>query len=234
MLGPSNKEIEKYYFEMFRKKYSLPLGKIEYGDKPDVIIHGSNRIGIEMTNFYLKDGSSIESEQVQADIRDKVVLNAQQLYLQNNGKRITVSFDFDKEKPIKNKKDLVEKLVEYIKSIEDQEDGAMFRETFKEIPELSFVYLQSGVSLDGKWKVIQSSRGQSMSRDRLLEIVETKEKLVDQYRECESYWLLIIVEFMDRAQDQEILIKDFEKIKSEKFDRIFVYRTAHEDILEAN
>ncbi len=33
-----------------------------------------------------------------------------------------VTFDFDKAKPIENKKDLEKKLVEYVKSIEDQED----------------------------------------------------------------------------------------------------------------
>ncbi len=59
----SNKEIEKNYFELFRKKYSLPLGQIEYGDKPDVIIYGPKKIGIEITNFYLEDGSLSKSEQ---------------------------------------------------------------------------------------------------------------------------------------------------------------------------
>jgi uncharacterized protein YxeA len=228
----SKQKIEKHYFEMFREAYSLPSGEIEFGDKPDVIINGPKKIGIEMTNFYLKDGSSSKSEQKQQLLREAVVNSAQELYLKNGGKSITISFDFDKEKPIENKKKLVKKLVEYVKSIEDQEEGSMFMETFKEIPELSFVYLQKGLYLDGRWRIVASSRGQTMSRDRLLEVVKAKEKLVEQYRECESYWLLIVVEFMDRAQDQEILIRDFNKIGSEKFEKVFVYRTAMKHILE--
>jgi hypothetical protein len=59
-----NAEIEKHYFEMFRRVYPLPEGAIIYGDKPDVIIEGEKRVGIEITNFFLEDGSLSESEQV--------------------------------------------------------------------------------------------------------------------------------------------------------------------------
>jgi len=48
MPSVSNRDIEQYYFEMFRKNYPLPAGRVEYGDKPDVIIHGDATIGIEM------------------------------------------------------------------------------------------------------------------------------------------------------------------------------------------
>ena len=49
---PTQQEMEKYYFEMFRKVYPLPAGTVLYRDKPDVII-GENKLGIEMTNFWL-------------------------------------------------------------------------------------------------------------------------------------------------------------------------------------
>ena len=52
MLKKSNKEIEQYYFEMFSRDYPLPIGTIEYGDKPDVILTGVRKIGIEITNFF--------------------------------------------------------------------------------------------------------------------------------------------------------------------------------------
>jgi hypothetical protein len=47
---------ERNYFEMFRRDFPLPKGKIEYGDRPDVILRGDRTIGIEITNFYLKPG----------------------------------------------------------------------------------------------------------------------------------------------------------------------------------
>ena len=34
---PSNREIERYYFEQFRGHDQVPEGELEYGDKPDVL-----------------------------------------------------------------------------------------------------------------------------------------------------------------------------------------------------
>lgn len=116
----SNEKIEKRYFEMFRQDYPLPEGEVIYGDKPDIVIKGLNNTGIEITNFYLKDGGSNESEQVQRVLRDGAVFEAQNLYLSDNGRKIGITFGFDEKKPIqaKHKKNLEKKLVELAKCIE--------------------------------------------------------------------------------------------------------------------
>jgi hypothetical protein len=49
----SNKEIEKYYFEMFRRDYPLPIGSIDYGDKPDVILNGERKLTLPISEFGL-------------------------------------------------------------------------------------------------------------------------------------------------------------------------------------
>ncbi len=69
----TNQEIERYYFEMFREDYTLPSGTIIYRDRPDVIVEGESRIGVEITNCFLKNGSLPESEQVQSKCRGKNV-----------------------------------------------------------------------------------------------------------------------------------------------------------------
>jgi hypothetical protein len=53
MVRPSNEKIQRYYFEKFRDIFSLPQGCVIYGDKPDVIISGARKIGIEITNFFI-------------------------------------------------------------------------------------------------------------------------------------------------------------------------------------
>lgn len=58
----SNQDIERHCFEMFLKVYPLPPGAITYDDSPDVIVEGERRIGIEITNFFLEEGSLSESE----------------------------------------------------------------------------------------------------------------------------------------------------------------------------
>ena len=52
------------------------LGEIAYGDKPDVIVEGGRKVGIEITNFYLDMGNLTESEQVQSKRRKAVLSEA--------------------------------------------------------------------------------------------------------------------------------------------------------------
>lgn len=99
----SNQDIEKYYFEMFRKDYPLPSGNVIYSDSPDVIIDGKRKIGIEITNFYHNPGTLTESEQIQSNWREKVVSKAQNLYEKKNNRKFEISFGFDKSCPFESR-----------------------------------------------------------------------------------------------------------------------------------
>jgi hypothetical protein len=70
-----------------------------------------------------------------------------------------------------------------------------------------------------------------MSVDRLTEIIREKEAKVRQYATCDAYWLLIVVEFIDSAQEQEIRI-DGLTIESDVFQKIIVYKPGFEHIVE--
>ncbi len=50
---------------------------------------------------------------------------------------------------------------------------------------------------------------------------------------CDKYWLVVVVDFIDRAQDQEIRIDGFEKIDSTVFEKVIVYKTLFPHVLEA-
>lgn len=233
MVRKSNKEIERYYFEKFRGDYLLPAERIVYTDKPDVILEGERKIGVEITNFYIDEGESGESEQVQSDWRGKVISKAQQIYLANGGKRIELSFGFDKAQPIRDKAQLAKAMAELARRIEGRITEVINKEIFKEIPEISFVYLNPKEYEDAEWRVVQCYSGSLMSRKRLVEIVRAKEEQVRHYQPCDAYWLLVVVDFMNRAQDQEIRIDDFEKIDSNIFEKVLVYKTLFGHVLEA-
>jgi hypothetical protein len=47
----STRDIERHYFEEFRKAYTMPDGTIEYADRPDVLVRGEQTTGIELTRF---------------------------------------------------------------------------------------------------------------------------------------------------------------------------------------
>lgn len=229
----SNQDIEKHYFEMFCKDYPLPLGTIIYGDSPDVIIEGERQIGIEITNFFLEEGSLPESEQAQRKLREKVVSEAQRIYQTGNGRKIKITFGFDKANPIRDQKNLVRKIVELAKHVEEQKTGEIRKDIFKAISELSFVYLNAKEYEDTKWRVVQVYDVPIMSRGRLVDIVRDKEVRSKKYKKCDVYWLLVIVDFINSAQDQEIQIDGFDKIQSEIFEKVIVYKTLFGHVLEA-
>jgi len=233
MTKKSNQKIEQYYFEMFRRDYQLPEGKVTYEDKPDVILKGQRRIGIEITNFFLESGRLPESEQVQQKGREAVVSESQRIYLANSGKGIKLSFSFDKLSPIRDKKKLTNKIYALAKKIDGLETGAVRKDVYEDIPELSFVYLNAKEYTNPKWRVSQCYSGQLMSMEKLRTIVNTKEEKSKYYQRCDAYWLVVVVDFIDFAQDQEIQINNFEKIASTVFEKVIVYRTVLGHVLEA-
>jgi hypothetical protein len=70
-----------------------------------------------------------------------------------------------------------------------------------------------------------------MSVQRLQEIVRIKEQKAQEYALCDAYWLLVVVEFIDPAQEQEIRV-DGIVLSSDRFDRAFVYKPRFEHIVE--
>ena len=65
----------------------------------------------------------------------------------------------------------------------------------------------------------------------LTEIVRKKENKAKNYSKCEAYWLIVVVDFFDPAQDQEIRVNGL-TITSDVFEKKIVYKTAYEHVLE--
>lgn len=232
----SNQEIERHYFNMFSKDYRLPEGEIIFEDKPDVILQGRKKIGIEITNFYLENGGLLESEQKQRVVREKVVRKAQEIYLANGGKRIELSFTFDTVVPVQNRNcmQIANKIAVLARNIEESKTGLIRKNVIADIPELLSVYLNAEEYENPKWKISQTYSGQFMSMERLRNIVNNKEECSKAYQACDAYWLIVVVDSFDRAQDQEILLNNDERIVSAIFEKIIVYKTYFGQILEIN
>jgi hypothetical protein len=65
-------EIERHYFERFRKAYALQAGSVTYGDKPDVTLTGERTIGIEITRFYLQVGRGPDLGRREIPVADNI------------------------------------------------------------------------------------------------------------------------------------------------------------------
>ena len=82
-----------------------------------------------------------------------------------------------------------------------------------------------------RWKVAQLHKFGLMSTKRLTEIVQEKEVKARQYAKCDAYWLLIVVDFIDSAQEQEIRVDDL-SIESDVFEKIIVYKPYFDQIVD--
>lgn len=229
----SNQQIEKYYFEMFSRDYPLPPGTVIYKNSPDVLIDGDRKIGIEITNFFHESGNLPKSEQIQSRWREKVVFEAQRLYQEQNGRKFEISFGFNKSRPIRDQRALVDQLLHLATQIQNCKTGRIGRDHFKQIPELSFVYFNNQEYEDTKWRIVQIHDVPMLAIGRLVEIVKDKEQRSQKYEKCDAYWLLVVVDFMNPAQDQEIRVDAFTKLETESFERVIVYKTLYGHVLEA-
>ncbi|MGD1091349.1 MAG: hypothetical protein ABSB35_05065 [Bryobacteraceae bacterium] len=268
--------IERRYFEMFRKVYPLPSGTVTHGDKPGVILNGAKRIGIEIRNFYVTEGTLPNSEQVQRRFREAAVAKAQRVYQCSAGKNIRLAFGFDKRNPIQNANRLAKQLAALARRVEGADNGPISRSIFQDIPQLEFVHLnarelqysaepdpkypdgrpdpekgcrefaeywsgrEARALREGiykpfqspeKWTVCQGHDFGPMSISRLVEIVKEKQAKARSYAACDAYWLLIVVDFIDSAQEQEIRV-DGITIESETFEKIIIYKPYFEHIVD--
>jgi hypothetical protein len=234
MVLKSNQEIERHYFELFRKVYPLPDGELRYGDKPDIIIDGERRLGVEMTNFYVEGGELIESEQIQRRIRKIILKKAQQKYTHKGGK-LEISFSFNKQYPIRHSQKLIPKIVEVIRRLESSRTGKISKYFLEDIPELDFVYINPILYSNPQWRNVQGYIGvNQMSMAKLKQILNSKEKKAEKYEKCDAYWLLVVIDSFDRAQEQlipdEILNGEI-KLASDIYKKIILFLNQEQQIL---
>jgi len=224
MSRASNQFIERYYFEQFRAHFPLPPGKVEYTDKPDIIIHGVRRVGVEIANLYLVDGADPSSEQAQRRFREDVLKQAQALFLTAGGKKIELTITFDPTHPISDTKVVASTLAVAAASIERLSGGRVDRNFFNHIPEVGFIYHNPIEYSDAIWRASQTYTVPVLSLSRVAAIVDAKHQRLPAYKKCDAFWLLLIVDFLDPAQDQDIRWPDPDFSFSSKFEKIIVYK----------
>ncbi len=231
MAQTKNQIIEQNYFECFRKAFNLPNGLVEYGDKPDVIINGKLTTGIEITNYYIQSGNVISSEQKQRSLRKTAIKSAHKRYLSKGGKNIELTLSFATNQPILKVNTLIDHLTKVAKEIENSPNGPVPTRLFSHIPEISTIYISSEIN-NPQWHDVQCYESQSISQDRIRSIIRSKEEKSKEYKKADAYWLLIVVDFMDPAQDVDIDLIDTNNFKSSVFEQIMVYKPQLTQVVE--
>lgn len=228
----TNQNIEKYYFERFRTHYSLPDGEVVYGDKPDVIVIGKQKLGIEITQLYFDKEDGSKSEQAQYKGMLEVVSQAQSIYFSDSRKNIELHVAFKINCPINDVKALAASLADVAKALEYHQAGSVPSLFFSHIPELDFIYCNSNEYSNVQWRVSQRFKGRGLSAERVKQVVTKKEQKLCGYEVCDSYWLLLIVDFMDPAQDQELVWPSYVAGLETSYSRVIIYKSPLSQCLE--
>ncbi len=223
MATRSNSDIERHYFESFREHFDLPNGEIVYTDRPDVIVRAEKSLGVEIANLYLTDGREHLSEQSQMRFRERALKLGQEIFRRHGGPPIEVTVGFDPRTPIANYRRLAESLAALVDSLSGTLTGQVPRHRFDHVPELNFLYYNSTEYADAKWRVMQCYSTPNLSVQRVGELVGQKEIKKASYQHCERYWLLLVVDFMDPAQDQEVAWPVGEKLQTSSYEKVIIY-----------
>ena len=227
---PSAREIERHYFEQFRKHFPVPDGQVTYADKPDVRVHGDRTLGIEIVRLYLADGGNPGSEQRQSALRSQVLTKAQELH-ERGGQRIELHVDFDPATPITDVREAAHRLAQLAEQIQ-HEPTTLSGHSIEISHGLRFAYHNAIAYPDAKWRNTQSYTVNRVDPDRLRIVVEEKVAKTKQYRACDELWLLVIVDFMDRAQDQDLTLPDGLKLIAKPFNRVLLYKPQFGQVVE--
>ncbi len=228
----SNQAIEQHYFEQFQKHYPLPSGVVEFKDKPDVLIRGPLKVGVEIANLYISNGSDPASEQVQRPRRKQVIEQAQALHQANGGKRIELTVDFQPQNPITKIGPVAKAIAALAMQVENKPSSQLSPILFKHIPELRFVYCNSDEYPDALWRSSQTSSVPFLSVERIREIVAEKTHKLTNYEKCDAYWLLLVVDFRDPAQDQELKWPIGEQPLGSPYERVLIYKPQFGQVLK--
>lgn len=165
--------LEQKYFEQFAQHYPIPCGAIEYSDKPDILIHGDIKLGIEIAHLYKVDGKNTKCEQKQIIMRREVIAQAEQLYLSSGGRKIEISIDFDPQHPImrNNITKIAKGLAVIAQEISSEHEGYSSYKAFELIPELRFIYHDGKEYRNSNWRHQQSFDVPTLSITRAKELV---------------------------------------------------------------
>jgi hypothetical protein len=227
-----NAAIERHYFDLFGRDFSLPGGDVVFGDKPDVILQSDKTVGIEIARLYISSGQDPSSEQRQKARRAETIEIAQRLYRDAGGKKFEWTFAFDPTHPILDVVDVANRLRDLAHSTDAMETGALKRSAHASVPELGFAYLNAREYEDARWRIAQPHTVPDLHHGRVREIASSKDVLLSGYAQCDNYWLLLVVDYLDPAQDLDITWGANESPVITLFDRLFIYRTLRREVTE--
>ncbi len=229
------KKVEEYYFKQFLDAFGVFESFDSSGEKPDIRFACEGKsVGVEMTRFFIDRGGEANSRVKQRERQEKTVSLSQKLFEGASQSQVLIeaslAFNDIKDRRIKS---LAREIANLFLSL-DLRGGRLSCKDFESIPELRFAYIYVLKADDdaATWRLIQSGSVDNTNVDVLQGIINKKENKFDNYEMFEENWLLIIIDFINLCMDQEPLNVDYSSLHIGKFDRVYLFRTGYNTIVD--
>jgi hypothetical protein len=242
MASSTKKEQERFYLDLFRATFPLfPDGSIEDGERPDFIIDTPDgRIGIELVRVYQHVSINRPPPQAQESERQALVGEARRIYETMNLDPLQVHVFFAGETNFtkKNRKiyarilaNLVAKNLPPHNSWLDFENKYDSPESFPfEVHSINIVRFSSFTR--NAWSVPVGGFVQEDCRVDFQRKISEKDILLQGYRDCSKYWLLLVADWSGPSSFLEPSTETLTHKYCALFDRVFFLNSTKRQFIE--
>lgn len=211
----------------------FPDGEIEKSEKPDFVVHSQdNLLGIEHTEIFQPGPTDGTSLQAQDNIVQKVVSKAKNLYLEGHSQPLLVQVLFNHNTKL-GRKDvdrLAERIVHLVimTPIEPGNPITLKRnrensECFPNEIVMLHIYAHPNGKVN-KWRSSSAGWIPEITPEYLQEIIDQKEKKLDNYKsKCSEIWLLIVADDLRNPSSVDLTKLALAHQYSTRFNRVFFF-----------
>ena len=227
----------EYGFETWMAFDDLPETRTDGFSGPDLIAdsqHGT--IGIELSHVYQKNGTDPKALQNQLPLRKLLIHEANKIFMEKFGVcDRDVHFGFGRDGAIQGsrpRQKLAKELACFVQeNIVNEEFGQLIW-LDSELLEGCSVFISSKTYEDAKWQECSVHETPVMDFDVLKNKISQKNKKLRHYIPCDQHWLLLVIDFWDSAQDQQLPRAGWPALASTGFDKILIFKTVENECLE--
>lgn len=224
-----DKKRERFYLEALRRVLSdVPSGSALEPEPPDfVFVTEGNRLGIELTTFYLPPNPGGQSHQEWQSLKDQIVSKADRIHASQGGLPLYVDVIFTGHDRIR-KKDVQGFARELADAVLSCPAPRHFSEPALEIPWdrlpkwAAAIQVKGSINGDDKlWHANAGGWVAEITSEHVSEVVKAKARREPLARaQCDELWLVIVNDNFSGAAQSEISVEAISATYDGPFDRL--------------
>lgn len=238
------KRRERFFLDMFLERFGIVPTRIDEREGPDFLLHLEDRtVGVEVTQLPIRDSSPEPLAQAVESTTDRIVSEAQKLYIASGAPPVHVTVMFSSWiRPKAIRRTFIAKQLADL--VQDQTLKAMERFDWHSDSDENWRHPLAGV-VDlvhalgvpehqmAHWHVSRAGWVAPLTPERLQTPISKKSAKIDAYQDAaQENWLLIVADGMKPSQAFSVPPDFANEQVSSPFERTFFYRYPDGEVIE--